>query len=194
MNRNKKLFVIFVLVALIQLFVPAKMIFDKEYVLAKGTEYKFKTAPIDPYDPFKGKYITLSYETNRIKVEKETNWKKGDVVYALLTTDEEGFVIIESILKSKPIENQNFLKTKIRYINRNSPQDELILDFPFDRFYMEESKAYNAELSYRDSQSDSNKTTYALVNIKDGDAVLKDVLINGVPIKIIAEEWGERNE
>lgn len=50
---------------------------------------------------------------------------------------------------------------------------------------MEEIKAYEAELTYSRSQLDSSETTYALVSIRDGDAVLKDVLINEVSIKDI---------
>ena len=52
---------------------------------------------------------------------------------------------------------------------------------------MEESKAYEAELTYRQSQRDTTKLTYALVSIKNGDAVLKDVLIDGISIKEIVE-------
>ena len=61
----------------------------------------------------------------------------------------------------------------------------LAIDYPFDRYYMEESKAYDAELTYRKSQLDTSQIAYALVSIKDGEAVLKDVLINGVSIREI---------
>ncbi|HMB62545.1 MAG TPA: hypothetical protein VKN36_05700, partial [Eudoraea sp.] len=56
-------------------------------------------------------------------------------------------------------------------------------DYPFDRFYMEESKANEAELTYRQSQRDTSKITYALVRIKNGEAVLKDVMIDGISIR-----------
>ena len=61
---NKKILLIsaFVLVVLVQLYVPAKMIWGREEVLNTGTEYKFRTAPIDPNDVFRGKYINLNYE------------------------------------------------------------------------------------------------------------------------------------
>jgi hypothetical protein len=55
---------------------------------------------------------------------------------------------------------------------------------------MEESKAYEAELAYRDARRE-RKSAYALVSIKDGDAVLKDVLIEGIPIREIAKERNE---
>jgi hypothetical protein len=47
---------------------------------------------------------------------------------------------------------------------------------------MEESKAYDAELAYRESVIDTTQIAYGLVAVKDGDAVLKDVMIDGVSI------------
>ena len=52
---------------------------------------------------------------------------------------------------------------------------------------MEESKAYKAERIYRDGLRDSTKQTYALVSVKKGNAVLRDVLIDDVSIKDIVE-------
>ena len=59
----------FILMVLAQLYVPASMIFQKERVITQGTAYKFRTAPIDPNDPFRGKYITLSFNETGVKVE-----------------------------------------------------------------------------------------------------------------------------
>ena len=56
------IFIIFIVVGLVQLFVPANMILNEETILKSGTVYKFKTRPVDPNDPFKGKYINLNYQ------------------------------------------------------------------------------------------------------------------------------------
>ena len=149
----------FVLLALVQLLIPARMIWEQEHILKKGTEYKFKTAPVYPNDPFRGKYITLSYEASSFNVANEMDWEYGQTIYVVLTTDQKGFAKIASITSEVPI------------------------GYPFDRFYMEESKAQPAEITYRNSQRDTTTTTYALVRVKNGKAVLKDVLIDGVPIK-----------
>jgi uncharacterized membrane-anchored protein len=191
---NKKILLpVFILVAIVQLFVPAKMIFDREDILDKGKEYKFKTQPIDPNDPFRGKYITLRYEENMIEIQNEADWKRGEIVYILLTTDNEGFVKIQSVSKQNPTSSQDFLKAKVSYITSNGA-NKLTIDYPFDRYYMEESKAYDAELTYRESELDTSQIAYALVSIKDGEAVLKDVLINGVSIReiVIKERENEK--
>ena len=56
------------------------------------------------------------------------------------------------------------------------------IEYPFDRFYMEETKAQAAEDMYRESIIDSTQVAYALVNIRNGEAVIRDVLINGTSV------------
>ena len=185
-NRKLILF-FFILVALAQLYVPAKMIFDREDVLATGTEYKFKIAPIDPSDPFRGKYITLNYVNNTIDVEDNQFWTDRETVYVTFFTYDDGFAGINNISKEKPSNTQDFLKTKLRLTNPDILDRfvKLVIDLPFDRFYMEEFKANDAEQAYSKSLQDTGKVTYALVMIKNGAAVLKDVLIDGVSIEEI---------
>lgn len=185
-NRKLILF-FFILVALAQLYVPAKMIFDREDVLATGTEYKFKTAPIDPSDPFRGKYITLNYVNNTIDVEDNQSWTDRETVYVTFFTYDDGFAGIDNISKEKPSNTQDFLKTKLRLTNPDIMDRfvKLVIDYPFDRFYMEEFKANDAEQAYSRSLQDTSKVTYALVVIKNGAAVLKDVLIDGISIEEI---------
>ena len=193
MESKKLLLTAFILVALVQLYVPAKMIWDKESVIEAGLEYKFKTTPIDPSDPFRGKYITLNYEENTVIVSDGQNWVKGESIYVSLTTDNLGFAKIKSISKTKPTENGSFVEAKVRYSSGNKSK-KLTIDYPFDRYYMEESKAYDAELAHRESQQDTNQVTYALVSIKNGDAVLKDVLIDGISIRKIVKENQQENK
>ena len=186
MNSKKIAFFTFILVALVQVYVPAKMILDREDVLANGQEFKFKTAPIDPNDPFIGKYITLSYAENTVQVPKKENWTTGEPVYVSLTTDTTGFAKIKSISKDNPTNNQVFVKAKVGFLMETG-SSQVIIDYPFDRYYMEESKAYDAEQLYRQLQQDTTRVTYALVSIKNGNAVLKDVLIGETSIREIVK-------
>ena len=62
-----------------------------------------------------------------------------------------------------------------------------MVDYYFNRYYMDEFKAADAEKIYRESNRDTSKETYSLVNIKDGEAVLTDVVIDGISIKNIVE-------
>ena len=186
MNSKKIGIATFMLVALVQLYVPAKMILDQEKLLASGTEFKFKTAPIDPYDPFRGKYITLNYAENEITIPKEKDWTAGETIYVSLTRDKDGFAKIKSVSKEKPALNATYVKAKVLYVTDNG-SNKLTIAYPFDRFYMEESKAYAAEQAYQQSQQDTTKLTYALVNIQNGNAALKDVLMDGTSIREVVK-------
>ncbi len=187
MHNIKILLPAFILVALVQLFVPAKMIWDKEKVIAIVKEYKFETVPIDPTDPFRGKYVVLRYKENSFYVDNISEWKKGDKIYVLLKEDENGFAKIESVSKEKPLLRDNYVKAKVGHLSNFKP-NKLNIDYPFNRFYMEESKAYAAEQLYRKFQRDSSIKTYGSVSIKNGESVLKDVIIDGMSLKEAVKE------
>ena len=187
MNNKIIVFAIFILVSLVQLFVPAKMIIDREDVLATGKEFKFRTQPIDPNDPFRGKFVSLQFSENSILIQNPNNWLSNETVFVLLTANEDGFAKIESVSKIKPAETLDFVKARVDYV-QNSDSTILYIEYPFTRFYMEESKAPMAELVYNETVSDTNNITYGLVSIKDGEAVLKDVLINEIPIQEIVKK------
>lgn len=169
----------------VQLYVPAQMIIEKETTLKKGIAYKFKTAPVDPYDPFRGKYVRLEFRNNRIDVASSNFYKKGEDIYATIKNDPEGFAQIASISRIKPKEEMAYMKVKAGHTFRNSLK--LPLEFPFDRFYMEESKAYEAEKFTRTAQRDTSRATYALVKIYKGNAVLENVYIDDTPLKEFVE-------
>lgn len=187
MNSKKISLTAFIVIAIIQLAIPAKMIWDKERILETGKEFKFETAPIDPSDPFRGKYIVLQYKENTVQVDSEDPWVEGEKIYVILKTDAKGFAAIDNVSKEKPADNTDFVRAKVQFTS-GVHSKTLGISYPFDRFYMEESKAYDAEQAYIKSQLDSTKTTYALVNIKNGEAVLKDVLIDGTSIAEIVKK------
>ena len=113
MDKKYRLLAIFILVALVQVYIPAKMVLDSEGVLDSGTEYKFKTAPVDPTDPFRGKYITLRYKDNSVEVENESDWISGEEVYVILTKDVDGFARIKLISKEIPRYKVDYFKAKL---------------------------------------------------------------------------------
>lgn len=181
------IFGIFVVLALVQLFVPAQMIWGREKVLKEGVAYKFKTRPVDPNDPFRGKYITLNYELNSAET-KDSLWNRNEGIYVKLNKDSLGFASVSKVSRSKFEAPDDFVKAKVR--RYNSSKHKVNFDLEFDRYYMEESKAYDAEVAYTESIRDGfpENDTYALVYVKDGEAVLADVVINEVSIKDYVEK------
>ena len=180
---NKKIILpAFIIMVLAQWYVPGSMIFNREKVLSDGKEFRFKAAPVDPYDPFRGKYIVLSFEENAAQVTDVSDWTYGDPVYVSLVEDENGFAKIQSISNEEPVGASDYVLASINFFMEDSLSN-VVIDYPFNRFYMEESKAYDAEHAYNESLRDTSGVTFAIVSIKNGDAVIKDVFINGIPIK-----------
>jgi uncharacterized membrane-anchored protein len=183
--KSIHIFIIFVVVALIQISVPAKMIYNQEDILKTGTVFKFKTQPLDPADPFKGKYIRLDYEINSFPT-KDSTWTRDEVVYVTLINDSNGYAKLSSISREKP-NAKNYLKTNVDWFNEW--EDKVFLDYNFERFYMKETKAKAAEIAYVEAHQDSTlNTTYATVYVKNGEAVLDNVFINDIPIADYVEK------
>ncbi len=191
MKTKQILIIAFIALASVQIYIPLRMILGKESVIKNGKEYKFKTAPLDPNDPFRGKYVRLRFTNNTKIVMPNEIWNEQDVVFVSFLSDEEGFAEIKSVLKTVPENEDFYLKTTVSYVYDDG---RIEIYYPFDRFYMEESKAPEAENVYWESLRDTSKTTYALVNIKNGDAVLKDVCIDGISITKLADSNEELSE
>ena len=189
MQTNKWVLGAFVVVCLVQLGIPASMIISRENILKEGKEFKFVTEPVDPTDPFRGKYITLNYRDVVFETVTTLEWTYGETAYVQLSEDEEGFAKIAGVSKSVPAGAVPYLKATIRYANLTGKNTQLItIAYPFDRLYMEETLAPAAEQAYAEAARDTVSTTWALVRVKNGDAVLKDVLIDGVSIREIAQQ------
>lgn len=191
MNRTFQL-IVFAVAVVAQLYVPASMIFDLERTVEKGRQYKFRTQPIDPSDPFRGKYVRLNFRDDRV-VKKEWLYLTTEMdLYVTLREDAEGFAVPDKLFTSKPDNGSDYLKVRYRYIINDS--DTMRIAFPFDRFYMEESKALEAELAYRKSNRREASKTHALVSVWNGEGVITDVILDGRSIKEVARERLENKE
>ena len=180
--KSVHIFVIFIVIAGLQLFVPVKMILGKEDILNTGKLYKFRTRPIDPNVPFRGKYIALNYDLDEFKTTDST-WKRGEKVLVYFLNDSNGYAKVHAISREEQYSDLDYIIAKVNWYNKRN--EMLHFDLDFDRYYMDEYKAKTAEEFYikNNQRNDSINTTYALVAVKDGEAVLKDVLINEESIK-----------
>ena len=70
-NIKQLLWALFGIVCFVQVGVIASQIISYERVLKEGEVFYFKVLPLDPYDPFRGRYVTLRFE-NAIKPSLRT--------------------------------------------------------------------------------------------------------------------------
>jgi uncharacterized membrane-anchored protein len=170
----------FIVLAVVQLAVPASMIWHREGVLANGKTYKFLCRPIDPNDPFRGKYVTLRFEAERVEPEDYEILSRGDAAYGILAEDENGYAYIKNILKEIPQSDEDYIPITIR---SGWSGKSIRVRLPFDRYYMNEVKAPEAERIYFEELRDRDSEVVALVNVGSGTAVLKAVLVDGVALE-----------
>lgn len=175
---------IFIIVGLAQWLVPAQMIWKREEVLHKGSTFRFLTEPVDPTNPFSGKYITLNFKEEVAMVKNGDSFERDQTIYVLLKNDSAGFAHINGITANEPANQTAYVKAKVRYLSNytNGDSIELNIDYPFDEYYMEEHKAPKAEAEYRKANRDTTQHTYAQVKIWKGIAVTENVFINNKPL------------
>ncbi len=64
-----------------------------------GETYELRVAPLDPIDPFRGAYVTLSYPDLQWE-DGHTNADRGDVFITLV--DEGGVMVADEFLRERP--------------------------------------------------------------------------------------------
>ncbi len=182
MKKKYQILIAFLFVVAVQVYVPASMILDNEDILITGKTFKFLVEPIDPNDPMRGKYITLRFKENTFTTTEINLYDWGEDIFVILDKNPDGYAEIQSLSKEIP-HNSDFVEAKIWSISIFNDTTSINISYPFDRFYMDEFLAPKAEIIYNESLGDSLTTTYALVKIKEGKAVLKDVMIDEKSIK-----------
>lgn len=184
---NKLIFIFFAVMCIAQWVVPGMMIYDSETVISDGKEFKFKTEPIDPSDPLRGKYITLQFEADYLVSGDSLTLQTGQKIFVTFADDSLGFAKPVGVYETEP-DAEHYLQTTVDYVTNYRNNHRVQFDLPFNRFYLEESKAARAEELYRQAQRDTAEIAYALVSIGRGQAVIKDVIINGQPILNLLNE------
>lgn len=174
---KKILSILFVAVCLVQLAIPTWMIYRREKTLKEGDVFLFKTQPVDPYDVFRGRYVALDFAASSFSNNNPSvQLTRKKIVYAELEQDEDGFAIITALHESKPAGPGIKVRILSQYDNN------IRLQLPMDRYYLEESLAPEAERLYREHSGRSATNTYARIRVRNSFAVIEDLVIDGRPV------------
>jgi len=175
----------------VQFAVLVGMINGKERILREGERVLFRTQPIDPHDPFQGRYVRLRFADDYVPLDpgETTGLNRRDTVYVTFATDTNSFVRFNG-WRTAPPTSGAYLKTRYLGEHRNwntgtrtSTADGFRVEIPFDRFYMDEAKAPLAEQAVRDATRGTN--CWAAVRILNGKAVIEDVFVRGQSVRTL---------
>lgn len=172
----------FLLMVLAQLYVPVRLVMQSENILETGKAFKFRTGPVYPLYPVNGNMIILNYEGTTVPIENTKDWTQNEPVFVALAVDSAGFAVIDHVSKTAPESNVDYVKAFVNYVIEDSTSS-LVIRYPFDKFYLE--ARMDDTIPPESPSTDSTTVTYASVIIKQGEAIVKDVLINEKSIKDI---------
>ncbi|MGH8442527.1 MAG: GDYXXLXY domain-containing protein [Nevskiaceae bacterium] len=178
--------VVFALVCLVQVAVPASLIVKHEQTRSQGTLWKFQTAPVDPGDPFRGRYVQLGFAADRVPVPlaDPKDWLRHEQrAYAELATGPDGYARLVRLRGRRP--------SGVDYVDvfvLHSPEQpaeappSMIVRVPFDRYYLPEARAPQVEREYAEASRKAQANTWAEVRVRDGHAVLVNLVLDGKPV------------
>lgn len=167
---------IFVLIALAQLSVPAMMAWGRVQTLARGRVWKLKTAPVDPEDVIRGRYVALSFDAEN-KYRQAEQIKSIDSVYAILKEGPDGFAMVDHLSQSAD-PSDSALKVEPGGFWDNEQR----IIFPFRSFWLTEKNAPAAEKAYRENSKRDQQNAFVTIRIRNGDAALEQLYIDNQPL------------
>jgi uncharacterized membrane-anchored protein len=167
---------IFCVVALAQLGVPAAMIWQREQTLKQGRVWKFRTAPVDPVDAVRGRFIALRFAAEEF--DAPVKFESGNKsVYAVLKQDTDGFAEVDH-LTTETLVTDDVVPVKSAWWSSSKQH----VSFPFDKFWVAEASAPAAERAYVKNKRRDKQNAYVTVRVRHGDAALDQLFIDNKPL------------
>lgn len=181
MTRTRLLLSLFVAAALVQLAAPVSLIWQYEATLRLGRAYKIYTAPVDPYDALRGRYVALQFEPIVVPLQTSEPFVADQPVYAHLEAGPDG-VARFSVATLTPPAMGEYLRVPA---TKESASSNLVrLHLPFDRFYMEEHLAPQAERAYQAHSRRGQQDAYILLRVRHGRGAIENLYVAGQPIAV----------
>jgi uncharacterized membrane-anchored protein len=164
--------IVFVVVGLAQLAVPASLIWKREQTLRRGSVWKFRTAPVDPVDAFRGRYIALQFEAEGQEISPPPNASYHQTIFVTLRQNSEGFAAIDQVLPSRPAVD-DFIEAQLA---------GKTVSLPFDKYWVTERDAPAAEAAYRAQSRRDKRNAFVTVRVFRSDAALEQLYLDGLPL------------
>jgi len=169
-KRNK-----FIIAIAIQTAILFFIVLFNLLILSGDEEVFLKIRPADPRDPFRGDYITFQYDISRIKgsfFDSSEKIKYGDKIYISLLKRKNYHVIANRVSKNKP-DTGIFIKGTVNDIRQKGDSlDEVFVSYGIEEYFIPENSGRNVSFN--------RQNTFAKVVLdKNGNAVLKNVYVNG---------------
>lgn len=169
---------LWIVLALVQLAVPAWMIVGEERILRDGRPLKLHTRPVDPADVFRGRYVALGYHVEQAPRELvRGHFEHGDTAYLELREGADGFGELVALHKEKP-PGELVLTAKVNFLTPEMVGVEL----PFNRYYMDENMAPHAETAVGALEPE-RPDAWVTIRVLGGRGVIEELYLGGKPVR-----------
>jgi hypothetical protein len=174
--------ILFALVSLAQWAAPLSQIFKYERTLTHGTLIRLKCTAPDPYDPLRGRYLAVRPDQDEAPIAKDSKLLEGQYAYALLQTGADGQTSILQV-SAEPPTSGDYVRVTYNW----ESADKANVTWPFDRFYLNEALAPEADKWFAEAIRDA-KGIIAEVRVHQGLAVLENLTFDGKSLRDILKE------
>jgi uncharacterized membrane-anchored protein len=174
--------ILFALVSLAQWAAPLSQIFKYERTLTNGTLIRLKCTAPDPYDPLRGRYLAVRPVQDEAPIAKGEKLLTGQHAYATLQTAADGLATLREI-HAQPPTSGDYVRVTCNW----ESADKANVSWPFDRFYLNEALAPEADKWFSETIRDA-KGIIAEVRVHQGLAVLENLTFDGKSLRDILKE------
>ncbi|MDA8233423.1 MAG: GDYXXLXY domain-containing protein [Clostridia bacterium] len=136
----------FTLAVGLQIAVLLIMIGMKLFTLTYGTKVLLQTLPVDPWDMFRGDYVTLNYVITQVDLKKVTadkkEYKHNERVYVGLKKDGK-YWVAKSVSGQPPDDGSLAIKGKVNYYDEMSKI--ISINYGIDSYYVPQHEGRKIE-------------------------------------------------
>jgi uncharacterized membrane-anchored protein len=174
--------ILFITLAVAQLAVAGRAIFRSELALRTGDVYRFRLAPVDPVDAFRGRHVALRFAEDRAPVADGAPELSRAKVYVPLMVDDEGFATFGPATLEAPEDGPYLhLQSGVEFLDDDGER-RLSIALPFRRYYMTERLAKEVD---RSLWRRGIRPAWVTVRVRAGLGVIEDLYVDGRPVR----EW-----
>ncbi len=177
------MWIAFAVAVLAQWALPLTQIWNHEKVLAKGTLVKMRCMAPDPYDPLRGRYLRVSLQPQEVALPEGEKFVAGSSIYVQLVAGTDG---VSTIGRAAAVPSRDGVWAKVRI--RYSYGDTAHIDWPIDRFYVNEVIAPTADDWMSENLRNREASILAEMRVLDGQMVLVDLSVDGRSFRDILRE------
>ncbi|HAN09845.1 MAG TPA: hypothetical protein DCP90_04445 [Clostridiales bacterium] len=182
---------IITIILIVQLLIPASMIYSEEIISIVGDEISLEIEPVDPYDYFRGRYLSIRPIETKVVYQQFTQDLKDELrnratssssnyfydnikCYITFKKGQDGMHTIDQVTFEKPKNTRSYLKATINNIWESNGK-EIHVNYSMNQFFINEDFALKSEDTIRNLPQGTK--AYIKAKINDGDFVIENLYV-----------------